>query len=453
MPLRRIRDTVTNEVIATFEAPENASPEELQRLAALALAQRQEPLSAMTLPVPTAPFQARAIAQAQGGTMRGTLGTIAPAVGAAALRLIPGALLANPALVGLLSAGGEAAAQQLEGESVDPWAIGTAGALPIAASTAVRGARALGRTATRFVPSLFESAQARALSAAERAASRLEPETAATQFFESARRAGTEVVSMGPLSRALDDVGRSVRAAPASPQQKALRELINGLRTELDAGNGALSLDALDAVRRDVAGSIGRAGPGAERLYRGVIESLEEAAQAGGQGAGSLRAALQAFKQELGAEKWRQMVTESQFRRPGEPTLEGLGLLNMGKLTNRFHAPKTHAEMAKLLGPERMAIIEEFLRRYQSLPPTMATTTFASLVGRIVAPAGLGALIGSQAGGALPGAIAGLAGAFGPDFVQNFAAVGRNPQALTAVMNVLALGAHAALREEALFGP
>ena len=89
---------------------------------------------------------------------------------AAAARTLPGLASANPFISGPLSAIGETAAQDMERtmgtrEHFNPFGIAAAGATPLAAAGAVRGVRALGRTATRLSPSRFAAAHDEAIQA------------------------------------------------------------------------------------------------------------------------------------------------------------------------------------------------------------------------------------------------------------------------------------------------
>ena len=341
-----------------------------------------------------------------------------------AIRLAPALITGNPLLAAGALAGGEAAAQFAEsGEVTSPGEVGLAAAIPPGVATLTRAARSLGRGAIRLVPSLFQKAQAAGKAGAETVAKELAPTTAPSTLFAQARAATTESVPADKLIDVLSDLQAAIPRKPVTPSLQAVQAHMDNLRAGISQGQ--VNLGDLMRLRLDLGRSLTRgAAPELRALYKGVIGSLEAGATQGGAGASAAKEALALFKRDLGATRWRELVQDATKAAPllGE-TVEAL---NVARLTNMVR--KEAKELTGLVGPEGMKIIEAFLEKARTLPPTHAVN-FANLVSSGL----LGGL--GLAGGGPSGLLVGL---LGKELIQNFWAIGRNPATLNKVMTSLA---------------
>jgi hypothetical protein len=342
----------------------------------------------------------------------------------------------GPLVQAVAGMGGEVLSQGMEqtaGErtSFDPFQIGAAGAVPLVVSGAVRGVRALGRTATRTIPSVFQKAQGAAQEGAEGIAERLTPEVGAGQLFKAAR-GSTEAVPAGRITAILDDLDETIPKEPGNAALQQVRTFMGNLRGAVK--DGTVDLAELMRQRLDLGREIARGGsaPELRALYghggkdaKGIIGALEEAAEAGGAGASAAREALTVFKRDLGVMKWKEMV-EQATRRTSISGVE-TPALNVAKLGNLVE--KRAEELTAQLGPEGMALIRGFLSKSRTLPPTHAMTLGRSLIAAMV---GTGAGLGA---GSIP---IGLGAALVPEIATNIFAVGRNPVWVNQLMAVLA---------------
>lgn len=430
------------------------------------------------------------------------------------LRLAP-SLIPMPLVAGAASGAAEALAEKTEqpDQPVSPARVAIAAVTPPAASGAVRLGRALGRTATRVVPSLFRAAHEQALGEAAQVGSELGSEVAPGQLFDAARQAtpapipprrpiaalppagGSTVIgparrfetpivpgderlpttyqqapiSMGPatqapetglwnrmrivepqrasatatataatpatqgagetipatnITRTLSALDREIPATPVSPALKTVRDHMKNLSDAVQGGN--VSLSDLMGLRRDIGLSIGRGQTGeVQALYKGVMQDLEAAAAGGSPAAAMAKAALDAYKKDLGARKFAdfvQQATRSESVGAGTPSL------NVAKLRNLVD--KNRDELTKLLGLDGVGPIDDFIAKYRTLPPTHA----ANFANRLIA--GMAGGLGI-AGLGLPGAGAAIA----PELLTNTFAVGPNPRIVNRLVQLPARAA------------
>lgn len=243
---------------------------------------------------------------------------------------------------------------------------------------------------------------------------------------------------MQPLSSVLASVNATVRKTPSSGEQQVARELVETLTQDLQSSGGVFSLDDLDSLRRDLNALIsrGQGGSAVEAIQKGVLQSLEGAARAGGQGAAQLKEALTLYKRDLGATKLAALL-----EKPGVTKDSALGgkALHIAQLSRAVR--QNSDELKRLLGPGGIEVVEAFLDKFRALPPTHAWAGWNTLVNAILG--GSAAVAGAAGGGAV---VAPAAGAMAlTEMLRNMAGVGRNPELLNRVMNLLVLGGRAAL--------
>lgn len=299
------------------------------------------------------------------------------------------------------------------------------GALPYAAAGMGRLARGLGRTATRLLPGRFDAAQQAAQGAAGDVVESLRPETAAGNLFKGARAAGAEVIPAGNIQRTIADIGDSIGENPKNPGLQLVKAYADDLAQA--TANGTVDLKKLMQMRLDLGRSLGKA-PELKGLYGAILSDLEGAAAAGGPGANMATSALQAFKADMGANTFARMVESAT-----KDSVAGGRALNIARL--RDAVAKHSDELTRLLGPEKLSLITNFVDKYRALPPAMAYTAANILVN------GLGGVAGAVAGGPL-GA---LGSAVGLETLKNAALVGKNPPGLNAALGTVANMGRAAL--------
>lgn len=350
--------------------------------------------------------------------------------GAAAmgLRFGPG-LVPSPGLSGVLSAGGEAAAQLVEeGEITSPEQVALAAAIPPAAAAAGRGVRAIGRTATRMLPGLFEKSQRIAQEAGERLVNLLRPAEDVAQLAQSARAAGADLIPAKNIQSTMKQI--VLPATPANPKLEAVKTTIENLKGVLDQ-SGKIQLDALEAIRQDIGPLLqSKQAPSQLRaLYGAIVRDLEETATAGGVGASLAREAATAFKRELGAAKIAELIDRSTTRR----LISGADVpaLNVARLSNLINEPKTRQALLSQIGSDGVRTIEEFIKTFRALPPDVAYNAWGRMLATL--GAGGGVATGIATGDVLTGATV-FAAALTPEMMANMALVGKNPDLLNRLM-------------------
>lgn len=273
-------------------------------------------------------------------------------------------------------------------------------------------------------------AQSQGPSVAGRVMRRATPETAAT-----ATRTARETVPAGRLTAIIDDLDETIPAEPGNAALQQVRTFMGKLQGAVK--DGKVDLDELMRQRLDLGREIARPGsaPELRALYghggkdaKGIIGALEEAAEKGGAGASAAREALTVFKRDLGVVKWKELVETAAPRKSisGVETPE-LNIAKLGKLVEK-HADELTAQ----LGPEGMALIQGYLRKFSTLPPTHAYTAVNRLIS--VMGGGLGLGVGVSTG-SIP---IGLGAALLPEVATNIYAVGRNPVWVNQLMSTLA---------------
>lgn len=354
------------------------------------------------------------------------------------LRIAPSFAPGMPLASGL-SGAGEMIAQKVEApnEPINPLPVAAAIAVPPVVAGAVRGVRALGRTATRVFSGRFEKAQETAANAAGDVATTLAPEEgAAARLFASAKGA-QETVPAGRITAILDDLETSLPKTPADTGLQQVRTAMDNIRGTIK--NGTIDLDELLRQRLDLGRLISRGGsaPELKAIYghggdnaKGIIGALEEAAAAGGTGAAATREALDLFKRDLGVVKWRDLVeTATKVN-----TVNGsqTPILNMAKLGNLV--AKNADDLERTLGPEGLTLIRAFQEKFRALPPTQAHNAANLLVSGVLGGVGgyvTGGMGLSVAGGAAAGFVT-------KELIQNWKIVGNNPAAANQIMTGLA---------------
>src|SRR5690349_19337175 len=290
------------------------------------------------------------------------------------------------------------------------------GALPYATALGGRLVRGLGRTATRLLPSRFDAAQQAAQEGAGQVVASLRPETAASNLFRGARAAGAEAIPASNIQRTVADIAQSIGENPKNPGLQLVKAYADDLAQA--AQGGSVDLQKLMQMRLDLGRSLGKA-PELGGLYGGILRDLEAAAAAGGPGASQATQALQAFKADLGADKFAQLVESA----TGGSVAGGQRALNIASL--RKLVAKQSPELARLLGPDKMGMIENYLGQNRALPPATAYTAANRFVNL-----GAGGLAGIMSGGWIPA----IGTALGTEALTNAALVGRNPAALNATL-------------------
>lgn len=356
---------------------------------------------------------------------------------ALAARTLPSLGVANPLAAGALSAIGETAAQGFEQEmgtreDFSPTGIGVAGALPLASAGVLRGGRALGRTATRTVPSLFQRAQSTAQEAVETTARQIGSRQPAGALFAEARGAAAERVPGTKIVKMLDELEFGVAKEPATEGLRAARTIIDRLREDVAAGGGSLSLQTLNQTRNELGELVARQGartPEFKALYKSVLGALEDGAQQGGAGAATLKAALTEWKRDFGALRFKELA--QQATRTGSVSGADTPMLSVAKLSKLV--TDNRKELMGLVGDDGVRVIDAFVTRFRSLPPTHAATAANILVSAGLG--GVGAVTGLGAGSPVLGAAIGLAA---KEVLQNVWAVGANPAGLNRLMTGLA---------------
>ena len=328
---------------------------------------------------------------------------------------VPAQALAQMATTAAMQDGG------LEPKSAGSVAL--SGALPFVGSGLGRLARGVGRMATRLLPGRFAGAQQTAQDAGQGVVESLKPAEVTGDLFKGARAAGTEKVSAANLRAMLDDLDQSIPAAPASGGLKAARELIENARGAIQGD--AIPLGELMKLRLDVGRSIAKA-PEVGAIYKAILGDLE---QAGGSGPGAKLAlsALEAARKERGSALMKDLIEKASR---GRSALTGeMPLLNISQLSREVQ--KHQEELAKFVGPQGVAQIEEFLVKNRALPPVHAYTAANSLVNVL---GGIGGVIGFGPMGVL--------GLGVNELVKDAFAVGKNPAELNRFMIMLGAGLH-----------
>jgi hypothetical protein len=336
---------------------------------------------------------------------------------------------------GAAGAAGEAAAQYIEGGEISsPGAVAFSGLVPPAVQAGVRGARALGRTATRLVPQLFQRGQGAAVEAADEMVNAMRPTTDLRALAESARAAGGDLVGSNHLQRAVG--GISLPPTPANPKMAAVQTTIDNLRSVMKPG-GQFQLADLEAVRRDI-GPLLKNGPAELRgIYGAIVKDLEASAEAGGVGASLARETATAFKQDLGATRVAELIEKATSVR----TINGADVpaLNVSTLVKLTRKPETRRELMQQLGPDGLRPIDEFVRRFRSLPPDMAYNAWNRMLFTLGGGLSGGASI-VGGGDLVSGGVAAVVGALTPEVLTNMALVGKNPQQLNRLMVTVSQG-------------
>lgn len=326
-----------------------------------------------------------------------------------------GAPVAAAALTGGMAlpaiAGGQLvteAMMQATGVS-DPsrWRLLASALLPFLPAAVVRGARGLGRTATRVAPGLFRRAQEGAQVAAGQVAKSVGPAQEAGALFKSARAAGDEIIPAAKLQAMIDDLDQAIPADPVSPGLKTAREFMDAGRKMIRGGG--ITLRDLMRFRQDL-GPMTRQIPQVQALYKATLSDLEAGGSAGSRLAVQ---ALESARKTHGASLFTDLVEKATDVR----SISGADVpaLNVAKLAK---AVQTHKDdLLKFLGPRGFGQIEQFLITYRSLPPTHAWTAVNRAIGTIAG--GLGFFGGAGAPG--------LAAAAVPELATNIYAVGANP--------------------------
>lgn len=349
-----------------------------------------------------------------------------PQVPAFILRTAPG-LVPAPGASALLSAGGEAAAQFVEsGEITDKEQIGIAAAFPPGAAVVGRIARGLGRTAVRLVPSFFEKAQAAAREAGEALIRSLRPAEDVAQLSKAARAAGGDLIPSSNVQRIIGEI--KLPATPANPRLEAVKTTIENLKGVLTP-EGKIRLDDLEAIRRDIGPLLqSKAAPSELRgLYGAIVKDLEETARAGGAGASLAREAATAFKRDLGAAKVAELFEKAtQVRVVSGANVPALDVARLGKL---LRDPKTNKQLTEQIGADGVKLVESFISKFRSLPPTTAYNAWTTML------AALGGGVGAVTGGT---ATAVGIGVISSEIIRNMALVGANPKALNQILTTVA---------------
>jgi hypothetical protein len=365
-----------------------------------------------------------------------------PGMAAGAVGGTPGAMAGYGA--------GEYLAQKLEQatgerERVDPLAVGIATAVPAAVAGAGRLVRGVGRTLTRTIPSLFERAQGKAAQTGAQMVEDLRPNVSASQLAQGAEAAGQDIIAL-PTTR---NVLRNIKLPPdpANPKAEAVAKTVSNLRDAMGKQGQDVFLADLEAIRKDIGPLVGREGaePRLRALYASIIRDLEKAAESGSPGAAMAREAATAFKQEMGASRVADLLTQASPTR----VISGANVpaLNIGTFGKLIREPRTRESLAKNLGPEALKVLDRFVYEFRALPPDVAFNGWNRMV-LTLGGAGGGMAVGGAVGN-VPGAIL---GALTPEILTNMALVGKNPQQLqqlmTAVVEAARAGAMAPAADE-----
>ncbi|HJQ66342.1 MAG TPA: hypothetical protein VJ816_08195, partial [Gemmatimonadales bacterium] len=217
----------------------------------------------------------------------------------------------------------------------------------------------------------------------------------------------------------LADLGQSIGPNPKNPGLQLVKAYADDL-AEMTS-NGSVDLQRLMQLRLDLGRSLGKA-PELKAIYSGILSDLEAAAARGGPGATLATGALQGFKQDLGANKFAQMVEAA--TKDSVAGGRGLNVATLHKALTTIPKNQTEPELLRLLGPDKYQQALKFTEEYRALPPAMAYTAANFLVN------GLTAVGGAVAGGPL-GAILGLGGM---EVAKNAAMVGKNPASLNTIL-------------------
>lgn len=431
------RITTPDGKVFNVTAPDTATQDEV--MAHVQASQKQAVANpAGTAPVPAGVGaldifrQAGGIIDPMGEYVAATLGGERPRLEgfSTAARLAP-SLIPSPLLSGAASAGGEAVAQSAENamgtrQGFDPVQIGLAGAIPPVMAGAARVVRGVGRTATRLMPGLFQSTQEKAIKAATDVVDELRPSENASALFRAARAQGSDSIPATNLIDKLNDIDMSIPTSPDSPALGLVRAKITKLRDVL-GGSTEIPLSELLRQRRDLSELLARPGAAGElsAIYGGILADLGEAAKQGGAGAAAAKQALDVFKKDLGATKFKVLIDQS----IQPTTLGNIPALNVRRLS--IAVSKNREELTKLMGPEGMKVVDSFITKFGSLPPTHAATAANVLISSVTG--GVGMLGGGPGGAAVA--------AGGQELLRNAFAVGKNPAMLNRFMNILAQSA------------
>lgn len=300
------------------------------------------------------------------------------------------------------------------------------GGLPLAMAGVGRVLRGTERTVTRTIPSRFEAAQRAAKEGAGEVTEQLRPQTAAGDLFRGARGVTGEQIPAPHIQDMVRDVRAAVGKDPIDPGLKLASQYADRL-DELSRG-GTIDLQALMQLRKDLGASLGRSSD-IGGLYKGLRLDLEAAAKAGGPGAKMASEALSAFKADLGADKFSQLVKQAtKYSVAGD---EAQGAINPATLAKLVAQNKT--ELTGLLGPEKMQLVTQFVKGIRSLPPALAYTWANILTASVLT---------------IPGALTGGAAWFLPvagELLNNARLAGQNPAALSGTLNALASGTRAGI--------
>jgi hypothetical protein len=403
-----------------------------------------QPAAPQSAPTPPAPSFREMVERNPGGVIGAGTGTMAgygltPKTsvmpGTTLLRAAPG-VIRNPLSSGGVSAVTEGVSQAAEmgvgaREEFDPLQIGLAAAIPPAFSVATAIPAAVKRTVTRLLPGRFAAAHEGAQASGRRLVKEVAPaEGAVAEFGAKAAQASEELVPATTVMQTVtspkfSNLNRLVK--PTSEEAGAVKDTMKNLNEFLNP-DGTMPLGGLEAIREDIGRKAAQGWPRIKQIYGSIVQDLENAAAAGGPGAQAARDMAEAYKQTLGAKSIEKAITDATFKRTiGSADVD---VLNIGKFAQAIH--KQRADLTKQIGPEGMALIDDFVTRFRSLPPANANTAWNAMLATV--GGGVGAISGTG--------LAGAAGtALGVEFVRNLLAVARTPGAWSRIMATAAQAA------------
>ena len=377
---RGIGDTLLTAAAAPFRAASKIADFGTGNLVdAARWAQGESPRSILTNPAPGSPTANPLVTQP--------------------LRMAGSAAPGLPLKMGF-SAAGEMLAQKTErpDQPVDPAQTLIATGLPAAGEFAGLFGRGLARTADRFIPSRFYGRQAAAQQGAADTADAIASTESAKQLLGAAKKTG-DVLDAKAITKVMDEVELSLPKNAANSSLQTANTHIENLRDAIQGGK--ISLNDLLAQRRDLSLSVAKGNKEATALYGGILSTLEDAAAAGGPGAAMARAGLDAYKKDLGASKFAMLVEKA------ISDVSGGANLNITKL--RGLVRKDRKDLEKLLGPDGMGRVDQFLLEHRTLPPAHALN-YATVMKM---------LLGGSGVGWMGGPMGAVAGTVGPELAQN----------------------------------
>lgn len=342
---------------------------------------------------------------------------------------VPGA---GPVLTSVLNVGTEGLAQAREGQ-FRPTPLVLA-ALPALLAGGARAVRAGDRMLTRMSPSRFEAAQRQAMQGAEDVASRLTPDTRALYAAAEQARGTAPPVPLPATGQAIRALQAEQATAPAlSPASEGARTLVT---KAAPLGAKEMPLADLDAFMRELNLATRTNAPGAaaaKNLSGAVVRDLEAAAQAGNAGADLARQAATGYKQLTGAQRFRDLVTKA------APNRTGLSapVLNVAQLKTLI---RKDPELGRLLGPEGMSQVGQYLEQVRGLPPEHAAQFYPMLLATLGGIGGAGAALAGQNPLTAAGA---LATPFAAEYLRNLFLVGANPTGLNRALTLAGQAARA----------